>query len=55
MANSLLTTSKILREATMLFVNSNLFLKTVDRQYDEEFGRKGEKIGSQLRIRLPND
>lgn len=53
--NSLLTTSKITREAVRLFVNSNMFIRNVDRQYDNEFGRKGEKIGSQLRIRLPND
>lgn len=55
MSNSLLTTSKITREAVRLFVNSNLFLQNVNRQYDDEFGKKGEKIGSQLRVRLPND
>lgn len=55
MANSLLTISMITREAIELFVNSNAFIKNLDRQYDEEFGKKGAKIGSQLRIRLPND
>jgi len=55
MANSLLTTSKITKEAVILFLNSNMFLQSVDRQYDSEFGKKGEKIGSQLRIRLPID
>lgn len=55
MANQLLTTSKITREAVDLFVNSNMFIRNIDRQYDDEFGKKGEKIGSQLRIRLPND
>lgn len=55
MANSLLTTSRITREAVMLFVNSNALLANVDRQYDSDFGKAGEKIGSQLRIRLPND
>ena len=55
MGNSLLTTSKITRESVMLFLNSNLFLQSIDRQHDNEFGKKGEKIGSQLRIRLPND
>jgi hypothetical protein len=39
----------------MLFVNSNALLANVDRQYDGSFGKAGEKIGSQLRIRLPND
>jgi hypothetical protein len=55
MANSLLTISMITREAIELFVNSNAFIKNLDRQYDDEFGKKGAKIGSQLRIRLPND
>lgn len=55
MANSLLTISMITREAIELFVNSNAFLKNINRQFDDEFGKKGEKIGSQLRIRLPND
>lgn len=45
----------ITREAIELFVNSNALIKNVDRQFDEEFGRTGAKIGSQLRIRLPND
>lgn len=55
MANNLLTMSAITREAIELFVNSNMFIRNIDKQYDDEFGRKGEKIGSQLRIRLPND
>lgn len=55
MANGLLTTSKITREAVRLFVNSNMFIQNVDRQYDSDFGKAGEKIGSQLRVRLPND
>jgi hypothetical protein len=45
----------ITREAVRLFRNSNWFLRTIGRQFDEEFGRSGAKIGSQLRIRLPND
>lgn len=55
MANNLLTISMITREAIPLFINSNAFIKNLDRQYDAEFGKSGEKIGSQLRIRLPND
>src|SRR5674476_1301116 len=55
MANNLLTISMITREAIELFVNSNAFIKNLDRQYDDDFGKKGAKIGSQLRIRLPND
>lgn len=55
MANSILTISMITREAIELFVNSNAFIKNIDRQFDDEFGRSGVKISSQLRIRLPND
>jgi hypothetical protein len=55
MANNVITISMITREAIELFVNSNAFIKNIDRQFDDEFGRTGAKIGSQLRIRLPND
>lgn len=55
MANNLLTISMITREAIELFVNSNMFIRNIDKQYDPEFGKTNAKIGSQLRIRLPND
>lgn len=55
MSNNLLTISMITREAVALFVNSNAFIKNINRQFDDEFGKNGSKIGSQLRIRLPND
>ena len=45
----------ITRKGIELFVNTNAFIKNLDRQYDKDFGRGGAKIGSQLRIRLPND
>lgn len=55
MANSLLTLDVITREALRLFINSNAFLRNVNRQYDDQFAREGAKIGQTLRIRLPND
>jgi hypothetical protein len=55
MANSLLTISMITREAVRLWKNSNAFLMNVDMQYDDSFAVNGAKIGSTLRIRLPND
>ena len=55
MSNSLLTINMITREAVRLFVNSNAFMGLVDKQYDDEFARVGAKIGSSVRIRLPND
>lgn len=54
-SNALLTIDMVTREALRLFRNSNWFLRTIGRQFDEEFGRAGTKIGQQLRIRLPND
>ena len=41
MANEILTISMITREAIELFVNSNAFIKNIDRQFDDEFGRSG--------------
>ena len=55
MANNLLTIGQITKEALAIFRNSNAFVANVDRQYDDQFARTGGKIGSTLRIRLPND
>ncbi len=55
MANTLLTIGAITREALAIFRNSNAFIGEIDRQYDDSFARSGAKIGSTLRIRLPND
>jgi len=55
MANSLLTINMITREAVRLWKNSNAFLQNVDMQYDDSFAVSGAKIGTALRIRLPND
>lgn len=53
--NSLLTIDMITAEAVRLFKNSNLFIQNMDTQYDPAFAVDGAKIGSTLRIRLPND
>jgi len=55
MANSLLTINDITREAVRLFMNTNDFLQVIDKQYDDRFAQEGAKIGTTLRIRLPND
>ena len=55
MANSLLTINMITREAVRLWKNSNALLQNVDMQYDDSFAKTGAKIGTSLRIRLPND
>lgn len=55
MANALLTPSVITREALRIFKNTNLFLRNIDKQYDDSFAKSGAKIGDTLRIRLPNE
>src|SRR3990167_11176961 len=55
MANTLLTIDMITREAVRLFKNSNAFIQSIDRQYDDQYAQTGAKIGTTLRIRLPND
>jgi hypothetical protein len=55
MANTLLTRLEITRKAIRLFVNSNAFIKNIDRQYDNQFAVSGAKIGATLKVRLPND
>lgn len=55
MANSLLTINIITREAVRLWKNTNAFMQNVSTQYDDQYARTGAKIGTTLRIRLPND
>lgn len=55
MANTLLTIAMITREAIRLWKNSNAFIMNIDRQYDSSYAVDGAKIGTQLKIRLPND
>ena len=54
MSNTLITTTKITREALRVLRQEANFIGTVNRQYDSEFGKRGEKIGDSLKIRLPN-
>jgi hypothetical protein len=51
----LLTINMITNEAVRLFSQTNAFLRTVNKQYDDQFARDGAKIGNTLRVRLPND
>jgi hypothetical protein len=54
MSNSLLTIDMVTREALRVAHESCQFIGTVDRQYDDSFGKTGAKIGSTLRVRKPN-
>lgn len=52
--NSLLTDAKITKEAMAVLHNTLSFVKGVDRQYSNQFGKSGAKIGSTINVRKPN-
>ncbi|MFA5186990.1 MAG: P22 phage major capsid protein family protein [Patescibacteria group bacterium] len=54
MANSLLTIDMITRKALEILENNLVITRNVNRQYDDSFAVTGAKIGSTLRIRLPD-
>jgi len=54
MANSLLTIDMITRKALQILENNLVITRNVNRQYDDSFAVEGAKIGSTLRIRLPD-
>lgn len=54
MANNILTPSMITRYSIRMFLNTNYFLQNISRQFEDQYGVEGARIGSQLRIRYPN-
>lgn len=54
MANSLLTIDMITRKSLEVLENNLVISRNVNRQYDDSFATEGAKIGSTLRIRLPD-
>ena len=54
MANSILTIDMITRKALEILENNLVITRNVNRQYDDSFAVSGAKIGSTLRIRLPD-
>ncbi len=54
MSNSLLTIDMITRKSLEILENNLVITRTVNRQYDDSFAKSGAKIGSTLRIRLPD-
>ena len=54
MANSLLTIDMITRKSLEVLENNLVITRNVNRQYDDSFAVQGAKIGSTLRIRLPD-
>ena len=54
MANSLLTIDMITRKSLEILENNLVITRNVNKQYDDSFAVEGAKIGSTLRIRLPD-
>ncbi len=54
MANNILTPSMITRYSIRMFLNTNYFVQNVNRQFEDQFGVEGARIGQQLRIRYAN-
>lgn len=54
MSNSLLTSDIIAKESLMVLHEKIPFISTINRQFDDQYAREGAKIGSALRIKLPN-
>ena len=54
MSNSILTIDMITLKALEILENNLVLTRNVNRQYDDSFAVEGAKIGSTLRIRLPD-
>jgi hypothetical protein len=54
MANNIITPSMVTRYAIKMFTNTNYFVQNVPRQFQDQFGIEGARIGAQLRVRIPN-
>ena len=54
MANTNLTIDMVTNKALAVLENALVVTRNVNRQYDKEFAVEGAKIGSTLRIRLPD-
>jgi hypothetical protein len=53
MANTILTSDVITKEAIRILHEMLVFTNKINKQYDGSFARKGAKIGDSLRIRKP--
>ena len=54
MSNSILNIDMITRKSLEILENNLVITRNVNRQYDDSFAVEGAKIGSTLRIRLPD-
>jgi len=54
MSNTILTPTQVTRGALVILHNNLRFSRTINKQYDEQFAKEGAKIGTTLKVRLPN-
>jgi len=54
MSNTYLVISDVTREIQRVLHEKATFIKTINRQFDDRFGKTGAKIGETLQIRMPN-
>lgn len=54
MANSILTPTAVTRKIQQVLHGKLVLAKKVNRQYDDSYAQTGGKIGTDLKIRLPN-
>lgn len=54
MANTILTSTQITREALRILHQKLNFVGSITREYDDSFAKDGAKIGDTLKVRLPN-
>ena len=52
-SNTLLTIDQVTNEALRILHQKLNFVGSINRQYDDSFAKKGAKIGSNLRVKLP--
>src|ERR1700680_3513693 len=54
MSNTILTPTMVTREALRVLHQKLNFIGSINRQYDDQYAKTGAKIGTSLKIRLPN-
>lgn len=55
MANTILTPTAVTRKALQILHQKLNFVGSINRSYDDSYAKSGAKIGSDLKIRLPNE
>lgn len=53
MANTLLSSTIILKEALRQLVNNLVFVRNINREYSKEFANEGAKVGTTINVRKP--